>query len=178
MFALKDKNKSLTELYLNKYKLVYSYIFDYTNEKMVADDISSAVWLKVMKSPERFLSMEKKELNNYLHVMVKSAAFDYFSQENKEKTKIHHAEILLSDESELLNSIESELFFENEYSILKKAIESLNEKEKELIILRFKEKLNWKEIAALYNVSEGALRTRQSRIYDKLRNEIFRIRKG
>lgn len=160
------------ELYRGTNKLVYSFIYRYTNDSEVVNEISSQVWLKVAKNLDKYLQMEPQHLKNYLKAMVRTAYADYYKAQKKEEKNLKELEILIGNNLGELNFVEDELFFVDNVSYLRKAVHNLKEEEIELLVLKFENKLKWSEIAKLYNVSEGSIRTRQSRIYKKLREQI------
>ena len=160
------------ELYRGTNKLVYSFIYRYTNDSEVVNEISSQVWLKVAKNLDKYLQMEPQHLKNYLKAMVRTAYADYYKAHKKEEKNLRELEILIGNNLGELNFVEDELFFVDNLSYLRKAVHNLKEEEIELLVLKFENKLKWSEIAKLYNVSEGSIRTRQSRIYKKLREQI------
>ncbi len=81
-------------------------------------------------------------------------------------------EILCASTLNELNFVEDELFFVDNAAYLRKAMHNLKEEEIELLALKFDNNMKWSEIASLYGVSEGCIRTRQSRMYKKLRSKI------
>jgi len=50
------------------------------------------------------------------------------------------------------------------------AIKKLDEDEKQIIVLRYFEEMNTKEIANIININDGALRVRIHRILEKLKS--------
>ncbi len=82
------KYKSLEELYLENYKLLYTYIRDYTKHESSVQDIASIVWCKVVDNPQKYLGMDEIWLHNYLRVMARTAVSDYFKTEEKEHMKV------------------------------------------------------------------------------------------
>ena len=65
----------------------------------------------------------------------------------------------------------------DELACLDKAKNILTLEEKELIFFRFEEGMSARQVAELFDTSEGNIRVRQKRILDKLRKEILRLMK-
>jgi len=164
--------EKFVEMYSNTNRLVYSFIHKYTKDSEVVNEIASAVWFKVVKDLDKFLEMESQHFKNYLKVMVRTTYADYYKEQKKEEKNLRELKILTGNTIEELSFVEDELFFVDNLSYLRKAIHSLKEEEIELLALKFDNNLKWCEIAKLYNTSEGSIRTRQSRIYKKLREQI------
>lgn len=166
------KMEQFIKIYSDTNKLVYSFIYKYTNDPEVVHEISSMVWLKVINNLDKFLKMEPQHLKNYLKVMVRTTYADFYKTQKREEKKLKDIELIVGTTIDELNFVEDELFFVDNRSYLRKAIDGLKEEEIELLTLKFDNNLKWKEIAGIYNVSEGSIRTRQSRIYAKLRQQI------
>lgn len=171
----KEKFSSMEELYLGSYKLIYTFIFEYTDNITVAEEISSIVWIKINTNPKRYLDMDKQKLFNYLKLMVKTTYIDYYNKQKKEAEKLKDFYEVICEDASYFNCKQITIEDDNKY--LKKALNVLTEEEKILINLRYNDNLKYKELGRILNISEGAIRTRQSRIFDKLRNEIIRLKR-
>lgn len=169
------KMEQFVKIYSDTSKLVYSFIYKYTNDPEIAHEISSMVWLKVVNNLDKFLKMEPQHLKNYLKVMVRTTYADFYKTQKREEKKLKDIEVIVGSAIDDLNFVEEELFFVDNLCYLRKAIDELKEEEIELLTLKFDNNLKWKEIAKIYDVSEGSIRTRQSRIYAKLRQHIERM---
>ena len=166
---------SLEDLYLGSYKLVYSFIRDYTKDKQLSEEISSIVWLKITRNPKKYLQMDKQKFFNYLKIMIKTTYIDYYNGNKKETEKLKN--YYESEYKEIISSNNDEKLLEEDYIFLEAALNILTDDEKRLIKLKYNQGLTYKDISQILGVSEGSLRTKQSRIYDKLKVEIIRLRK-
>ena len=169
---MEKKMEKFVKIYSETNKLVYSFIYKYTNDPEIVNEISSTVWLKVVKNLDKFLNMDSQHLKNYLKVMVRTAYADFYKAQKKEERNLKELEIIVGNNINELNFVDDELFFVDNLCYLRKAVDYLKEEEIELLTLKFDNNLKWSEIAEVYNVSEGSIRTRQSRIYAKLRKQI------
>lgn len=165
-----EKYSTLEELYWNTYKLVYTYISDFTKDTIAAQDIASIIWGKVSEKPPKFLDLEIVHLRNYLRVMVRTTVSDYFRIE-KRQDEIVKAENMLEAEK----SVEEECIRREDLICLEKAKKILDEDEIQLIYLRFETGLSAREVGDAFGISEGAVRVKQHRILKKLKNEIIRL---
>lgn len=168
--------KSLEELYMENYKLVYAYIMDYSKDQELVGEVSSIVWLKVSKKGTHFLEMEKKHVKNYLRVMAKNATKDYISTNKREmeKEKIVYEytkgcnNVEVSAEDVIVRSGENEILFE----ILSK----LTDAERDFIMLKYWNQLSVKELKEVYSTTESAVRVKNFRILKKLRKSIEELK--
>ena len=70
-------------------------------------------------------------------------------------------------------SIEDENIDECQKDILQKALEKLSRKDREIILFRYIDDLDWKEIGKRLNISTAASRKRGQRALGRLREEFF-----
>lgn len=168
---MKNDNKcysSLEELYLDNRKLIFAYLQDSNIiDVELQDEIASTVWVKVAERGEAFLEKEKRWVKNYLRIMIKTAISDYFRMIERDSRIINKMGNVI-ELSDARVSVEDELIAKEMNLHLKKCLEFLNDKEKTLIIMRFKDNLSSKEIGDLLGISEGNVRVRQRRIMIKL----------
>lgn len=170
--------EQFVKMYSESRKLVYSFVYKYTNDPEIVSEIASTVWLKVIKNLDKFLDMESQHLKNYLKAMVRTTYADFYKTQKMEEQKLKELEILVGKNIDGLNFVDDELFFVDNLCYLRKAVNNLKEEEIELLVLKFDNNLKWSEIAEVYDTSEESLRTRQSRIYTKLRKQIEQMIKN
>lgn len=72
-------------------------------------------------------------------------------------------------EIESKEDIEEELDRKNNIETVQKALLKLEDNERQLVVLRFFEEMQSKDIAQILNLNEGAIRVRIHRILKKLR---------
>lgn len=166
------KYKSLEKLYLENYKLLYTYIRDYTKDQASVQDIASIVWCKVVDNPQKYLGMDEIWLHNYLRVMARTAVSNYFKTEEKEHMKVEKAREVL--EYGLLE--EEDFLLKEDLMYLEQAKQVLSKADCDLILLRYEAGLSAREVGEAFGISEGAVRVKQHRILKKLKKEIIRLR--
>lgn len=164
---------SIEDLYKENYKLVYTYISDYTTNYENAQDIAAIIWAKVAENPKRYLNMEKGHLCNYLRRMVKTTVSDFFEVEKQQADKVELAREAL----ELAKTFDEEAFHKDQLVYLEQAKGVLSEEELQLIHLRFYAGLSVQAVGDAFQISEGAVRARQHRILKKLKREILRLQR-
>ena len=165
-----EKYSTLEKMYWGMYKLVYTYISDYTKDITVAGDIASIIWGKVVENPSKFLAMEICHLRNYMRKMVKTAVSDYFRTEERQDELLMLEKILEAEKS-----VEEQYICKEDLIYLDRARKVLNEDERQLVYLRFGAELSAREVGEAFGISEGAVRVKQYRILKKLKAEIIRL---
>ncbi len=167
---------TIEELYLDNHKLVYAFLNDYIDDPLLKDDLASIIWVRIFEKNSLFLKMGPKWTKNYIRVMVRNAAFDYFEELKREREflseRISEYEISMS-----YDTIEEEFFSSSVDQYLEDACNELKQEEKELIQMKFFYQMSTKDIAGIMEIPEGTIRVRQLRILRKLRREILRLKK-
>ena len=172
------KYNSLEELYKDNYQLIYTYISDYTTRQEDADELSAIIWAKVAENPERYTGMDKVWLKNYLRIMTRTTAADYFEKEARYKGHLSEDSIDILADTIHAHSTEEEFFKREDLRHLKNARQKLAPEENEILTLRYESELSAKHVGEAFGMTEGSLRVRQHRILKKLKAEITTLRNG
>lgn len=172
------KYNSLEELYMDNYKLVYTYISDYTNKQDMAQELSSIIWAKVAENPQRYLNMDRVWLKNYLRIMTRTTAADYFEKEAKYKGQLSEDSLDILADTIHARSTEEEFFIREDLQHLKEARKMLSFEDNEILTMRFEADLSARVVGEAFGISEGSLRVKQHRILKKLKAEISNLRNG
>ena len=152
----------LYSIYLDR---IYRYVFYHVRDKMTAEDITEEVFLKAWKAigsckgkEKTFLSwlyrIAHNHLINTLRCMKKVTSIE----------KDNLVEVISSNKSEVEDKIEHQELLET--------ITCLPENQKQVIILKFIEGLDNREIGEITDKSEGAIRILQMRALAELRQRL------
>jgi RNA polymerase sigma-70 factor (ECF subfamily) len=161
--AREDKETRLAALYDEYYNKIARYAFVRIGNRTEAEDIAGEVFLKALESiktyEERGLPMQA-----WLFKIAHNQVVDYLRKASKRPTvPIENVEIPdgTDPESTAITNLEMEG--------VRKAMESLTEEQREILRLRFFGGLPSKEVAAILNKSDGAVREMQRAALLKLR---------
>ena len=168
MDSEKRKYKTLEEMYLDTYKLIYTFIYDYTKDWVVAEEISSTLWMKVAESPDIYLKKDVQLLHNYMRVMAKNEIMQHFRMLARQKGKIEKMVVSMATP----RTIEEEYIFQENLKELKKARNQLSEEESRLLDLRFEKNCSIRETSEELGINISAMKMRQQRILSKLKKLI------
>ncbi|MFI5265552.1 MAG: RNA polymerase sigma factor [Candidatus Levyibacteriota bacterium] len=156
------------EAYGEIYKLYYKKIFRYcsfnTRDNSAAQDICQETFVKAWKKIKDF-NMERADwsFQAFLFAIARNLIIDR-TREKKEYSLEAYEDIETNEDYyEALDK-------KNDAQKLKKALSKLDEVERQIIMLRYFEEMGSKEVANILEIKEGALRVRQSRILQKLKN--------
>ncbi len=165
---------SVEELYLDNYRLLAKFAGDYVTDNEIKKEIVAIVSMKIVERAETLLNFEKRHVKNYLRVTVRSVAADYYkSQKREEDLKESLIDFL---ENASVEESSADLFLAEEEESLAAAIQTLSEKEKILIYLKYELQLSFREIGELLHMTEGNVRVQKYRTVTKLKKELQKNR--
>ena len=166
---LEGDEKSL-EILIKKYlSSIYGFIFKNVGDINSAEDITQEVFIRIWKNLKKF--DQKKEFKPWIFQIAKNASIDYlrkkksipFSRFENEKGQNVLTENLSDSSPNLLKIL-------NDKKSLTAIMETLPKKDKNLLNLRHKDGLSFKEIADITNESVNTIKSRYRRIIINLKN--------
>lgn len=146
-------------LILENYKCIYRYCFYHVRNREVAQDITQDVFLKFIKEIDRY--KEYGRLKNYLYVIAKNSIRDYIR-----KTK--NVNLKLVEEGYDDGGIDKKLM---QMSIWE-ALDSLDDLDKEIIILRYYQELRIKDISQIIDIPASTVRYKLKNAEKTLKNRL------
>ncbi len=149
------------ELYKKYFPLINRFIYHKVSEEEVRRDIVSNVFFKALKNIYKFKYMYKGAFSGWLYRIAINEVTDYYRKNGRAKKLVQ--EVKLNQISPLSEDIEIN------YDNLRIAIKKLNDKEQNVIILRYFEKMSNQEIAEILGKKEGAVKVQVHRAMQKLK---------
>ncbi|MEJ2306979.1 MAG: RNA polymerase sigma factor, partial [candidate division WOR-3 bacterium] len=140
-----DKN-SKEKLFGYIYPKLYRFIYYRTNNKAEAQDLTGDVILKIAKA----LPRQRGNFNSWIYSIARNTVIDFYRKESVRKSKISIEDMpgeLKDGSKDFTETILNE-------EALKKAMEFLSERQKEVIILKFREGYKNREVAEIIGTSE------------------------
>ena len=154
------------QVYNDYFGRLYSYIRARVYNETQADDICSEIWQTVFEKQDSF-DESKGNCEQWLFTIARNKVNSHF--------RLYHIKnfFSFSDKEENLPSKESqplnELDKEEDIKQLNAALSTLNQKERDLISLKFFSSLNNREISAVVSLSESNVGTILNRAMTKIR---------
>lgn len=148
-------------IYRDYHGKVLGYIRSRINSAHDAEDIAADVFLKVYEKLDSF-DESKASVSTWIYTITRNTLTDWF------RTRRAFAEIPETQEDGF--SVEDEICNAEMLEKLAAALESLEERERSIIILRFYSGKTLKEISEQMGLSYAYVKVLQNKAYDKLKN--------
>ena len=198
LIALVDKNVAMSkeqakkQLIEHNLRLVVYLAKKFENTGVCVEDLISIVTIGLIKGINTFNPEKKIKLATYASRCIENEILMYLRRNNRVKLEVSFDEPLNTDwdGNELLLSdilgtdedvIYKDLETEVEISLLKKAMLSLNERERQIIELRFgvnrveNKELTQKEVADILGISQSYISRLEKKIMARLKKEIQKM---
>lgn len=198
LIALGDKNVAMSkeqakkQLIEHNLRLVVYLAKKFENTGVCVEDLISIGTIGLIKGINTFNPEKKIKLATYASRCIENEILMYLRRNNRVKLEVSFDEPLNTDwdGNELLLSdilgtdedvIYKDLETEVEISLLKKAMRSLNERERQIIELRFgvnrveNKELTQKEVADILGISQSYISRLEKKIMARLKKEIQKM---
>lgn len=198
LIALVDKNVAMSkeqakkQLIEHNLRLVVYLAKKFENTGVCVEDLISIGTIGLIKGINTFNPEKKIKLATYASRCIENEILMYLRRNNRVKLEVSFDEPLNTDwdGNELLLSdilgtdedvIYKDLETEVEISLLKKAMLSLNERERQIIELRFgvnrveNKELTQKEVADILGISQSYISKLEKKIMARLKKEIQKM---
>jgi len=171
------KSKRFVKIYQDNKLKLYSYVLYKVKSEVVAEDIVSDVFLKLLTTVEN-----KPEILKYvvpwLYRVASNRIIDYFRNSHYKKTNSESdlstghpsndenmgKEIFIDQYNDVLSDLAKE---EKEHLVID-GLEELKQKDREIIEYRLFQELPFKDIAVVLESTEGAVKMKYGRAIKKL----------
>ncbi len=158
-------------------RLVYSIAYRMLNNHSDAQDITQEVFVKVYQKLDMY--KPSHSFTAWISTISSNTSIDYIRKHKKQTVLSLDKEIEFEDSSVSLNieskdlSPEQELLQKEKTQLLQKAISLLDEDSRELIVLRDINGLSYNEIADMFDLKLGTVKSKISRSRLKLQKIIL-----
>lgn len=165
----KDDPRGFEPLYNKYYEQIFRYIYQRMDDKELAHDITSQVFLKAMNNIQKY-EYRGVPFASWLYRIAKSELYQSFRDEKATRT----INVDTSNLSIMIDDLEEDSSEETR-AVLLKAIAELNEDEVQIIELRYFEKRSFKEIGDLLEITENNAKVKAHRVVQKMKKLFNRI---
>ncbi len=162
----------MDEVYRKYAMKVYLYLYSLCSDKDLSEELMQETFYSAIKSINSFRG--DCNISVWLCQIAKNKLID----EIKKRKRVNFIELDKEDNIDILNlimqsnEVEEKLINKEEMSLLYKKINELTEVTKQIVLLRIKLNLSFKEIGKIYGKSEGWARMAFYRAKIKLKEEM------
>ncbi len=156
----------IDQMYELYYPKIYHYVYYRLMNRERTEDIVSSVFVKVVAGWNSF-DESKASFSTWIYTITQNTLTDYYRM-NKPMASTEEMEY----EGRVEFEGEEQLIREETNKEVYRLLKTLNEAERELVFLRFYEKMKNKQIADMLGMTETAVSTKMSRIMHKLRSSM------
>ncbi|SHJ89100.1 RNA polymerase sigma factor [Hespellia stercorisuis] len=141
---------------------IYAYCYQHLFDKHMAQDITQETFLRFLKNLESYKHTGK--LKNYLYIIAKNIIRDYLKKQDRRCLSYSNAEPIVSNMENTVLELE-----------IKSILDSLEEEERELIILRYYQDMTFADISRIIgkpmSTVKYSLKKLEKKIGDRLKGE-------
>ena len=160
---------AFARLYRRHYDTVFRYCVHRLFERQAAEDVTSAVFLKVVENLGRFKGT-KQQFRNWLYKIATNAVNSHLRQAARRKRLLKVAGEQVSHRAtDCRGAIDESA---ERLALLKEAMLALKPRYQTIVTLRFFEDLKLTEIAEVLGSSPGTVRSQLARALAKLRKKL------
>lgn len=160
---LGDK-EALNEIVDMHYDEIYKFIYRRMGNKAAAEDVTQDTFIKFIKNLPYY--KEKNKLKSFLFTIAINTSNDFFRR-HKQETSLLSLDNVSEETTEEVT--EDEILQKEEAVIVRQAVLSLPDIQRDVIILRFYHDLKIKEIASVLKIPIPTVKTRLRRALKALK---------
>lgn len=164
--AQKDPEK-FGPLYRKYHEQIFRYIYQRMDDRELALDITSQVFMKALNNINKF-EFRGLPLSSWLYRIAKSELYQAFRDQKVQRTvnieTVHLSSMVLEMEGDENTENRDKLF---------RMLKKLNEKDLQLIELRYFEKRSYREIGEILDLTENNAKVKSFRALEKLKKHFI-----
>lgn len=162
------------EALLDKYELIIlKFIYSMIRDKETAEDITQDVFITVYNKLDTFDSRYK--FSNWIMRIARNKCIDYIRKIKKSKElNIEDCISIKSRET----SPEERLEYKEIRDFIVNKINSLDNVDKQIILLRYSQKATFNDISKILDISESSVKRRYYKIREQFRRQIDLYKEG
>jgi RNA polymerase sigma-70 factor (ECF subfamily) len=168
--ARQGDETALSALYERHVTAVYRFMFYRTGDEMVAEDLTSQVFVNVLNGIHRY-EIRGLPFRAWLFRIARARLADYYRKAERQE----EGQSALIDVREVVRPTGDDPDDQFRYETLRQALEYLTPAEMEAVLLRFVGDLTNREVATIINSNANAVKSKIRRALTKMRRVIESI---
>lgn len=151
-------------LYDRYYSLVFSYFYNIFRDQALSKDLAQTVFMRILKYRERY--REDGVFKHWMFRIARNIGRDQFQKQGR--WRMEDAENW-KDKLTASGSVQDDLIKREQLQQLHRALNELDSEKREVLVLSKLEGMRYKEIAAILDCTEGAVKVKVYRALKALK---------
>ncbi|MDY2926039.1 MAG: sigma-70 family RNA polymerase sigma factor [Eubacteriales bacterium] len=164
------------KIYTDYSRLVYWAAYRVVSHRETAEDVTQTVFTKVLANKATLIKLAEPQLKSWLYRTATNLALDIVRRNKYEQPDAEPISELIADDSP---SPEKVAIDRDRAERVRKAIDSLDDAYREVVMLHYFSNLTVREISECTGISEGTIKSRLVRartlLAERLKNEVSLI---
>jgi RNA polymerase sigma-70 factor (ECF subfamily) len=148
---------------------IFAFVYRKTSDREVAEDITSKVWMKALRSLEFFGEKDNANFKSWIYRIAQNTVIDYY------RTRKEQVDIDNIVETGICNNFAKNIDNKDKLWDVVKYLSTLKPIEQEIVTLRIWDDLSYKQIAGLVEKKEDNCKKIFSRALKKIQENIVMI---
>lgn len=148
---------------------IFAFVYRKTSDKEIAEDLTSRVWMKALKSLEFFGQKDNANFKSWIYRIAQNTVIDYY------RTRKENIDIDGIVEVGICDDFAKQIDNKDKLSKVTKYLCQLKPIEREIVTLRIWDDLSYKQIAWLVEKTEDNCKKIFSRALKKLQENIVML---
>lgn len=141
--------------------IVYNKCYSFINSKEEAQDLTHDIFVKLFVKLKTFNNNSK--FSTWLYSFTYNHCVNYLDRQVKSKKNTYSIKDEFSDGENIEDNVNDSQIFEMKADKLNQALQLISPNERALLLMKYQDDLSIKEIAALNEIGESAVKMRLSR---------------
>lgn len=163
IMAAKKDPESFGPLYRKYHEQIFRYIYQRMDDKDLAFDVTSQVFIKALKNLHKF-EYRGVPFSSWLYRIAKSELYQAFRDRKARRTVVVESMHLF----EMIDDIEEDGSSENKKKLFQ-CLSLLKEDDLQMIEMRYFEKRSYREIGEILDITENNAKVRSFRALERLK---------
>ena len=159
----KENPRGFEPLYNKYYEQIFRYIYQRMDDKELAHDVTSQVFLKAMNNIHKY-EYRGVPFASWLYRIAKSELYQSFRDKKAQRTVNVESMHLF----EMIDDMDEDRTDENRNALLQ-VISKMSEEDVQMIELRFFEKRSFREIGEILDITENNAKVKSHRVIKKMK---------
>lgn len=159
----------MLRLYETHHRAMYIQAYRVTREWGALDDIVQEACVKLMAKTDILTQLECHALKAYVVLTVRNTAINYVKARARRRAHVADVPDEALDRAEAPGAVDGQMIRQSDIDSVRRAIERLPEKAKEILDLKYRQNLPDGEIAKILGIKQASVRQAVSRAREKLK---------